>query len=66
MDKKTIVILIGMIIVDSYQRLKDPYRWSTAQPGAFRGLQTETWVILMSFFLCFLLFRGCSPRWVVQ
>ena len=25
MDKKTIVILIGMMIVDSYQRLKDPY-----------------------------------------
>ena len=25
MDKKTVVILIGMIIVDSYQRLKDPY-----------------------------------------
>ena len=26
MDKKTIVILIGMMIVDSYQRLKDPYK----------------------------------------
>ena len=25
MDKKTVVILIGMMIVDSYQRLKDPY-----------------------------------------
>ena len=25
MNKKTVVILIGMIIVDSYQRLKDPY-----------------------------------------
>ena len=25
MDKKTVVILTGMIIVDSYQRLKDPY-----------------------------------------
>ena len=26
MDKKTIVILIGIMIVDSYQRLKDPYK----------------------------------------
>ena len=26
MDKKTVVILIGMMIVDCYQRLKDPYR----------------------------------------
>ena len=25
MVKKTVVILIGMMIVDSYQRLKDPY-----------------------------------------
>ena len=26
MYKKTVVILIGMMIVDSYQRLKDPYK----------------------------------------
>ena len=25
MDKKTVVILTGMVIVDFYQRLKDPY-----------------------------------------
>ena len=25
-DKKTVVILIGMMIIDSYQRLKDPYK----------------------------------------
>ena len=25
MDKKTIVIFIGRMIVDSYQRLKDPF-----------------------------------------
>ena len=26
MNKKTVVILISMMIIDSYQRLKDPYK----------------------------------------
>ena len=33
MDKKTIVILIGMMIVDSYQRLKDPYIGTSNDPN---------------------------------
>ena len=28
MDKKTVVILIGMMIVESYQRWKDPYNYA--------------------------------------
>ena len=35
MDKKTIVILIDMMIVDYYQRLKDPYKWPRLMQDLF-------------------------------
>ena len=43
MDKKTVVILIGMMIIDSYQRLKDPYN---SIPGSHQHIVYCLFLIL--------------------
>ena len=45
MDKKTVVIFIGMIIIDSYQSLKDPY----TQGQFFLLLVVDCFIVLPYF-----------------
>ena len=56
MVKKTTVILIGMMIVDSYQRLKDPYM----QLMLPQSLENKPQMIFM------LIFSGTEHKYIIQ